>query len=115
MTKFVSAYSKEYALVGVYDIGEKAKARHFGVVQLHGYKIIEFDEKPVEPESTLVATACYLLPARVFPMLSEFIQKHEADNLGSFIVYLTNVDEVHAYTFSEPWLDIGSINAYYST
>jgi len=34
-------------------------------------------------------------------------------DLGSFIAHLANVDDVHAYTFIEPWVDIGSIDTYY--
>ncbi len=115
LTEFISAYNRKNTLVAVCDIGGKSEACQFGVVQLDGYKIVRFDEKPVEPKSTLAATACYLLPVRVFPLLSEFVRKGKADNLGSFIAYLTNVDEVHAYVFAEPWLDIGSIDTYYST
>jgi len=115
LTKFVSAYNRKNTLVAVCDIGDKSKACQFGVVQLDGHKVVRFDEKPVEPKSTLVATACYLFPVRVFPLLSEFVRKGKAGNLGSFIAYLSNVDEVHAYVFAEPWLDIGSIDTYYST
>ena len=110
LTKFISGYDGKNTLLAVCDIGDKAKARQFGVVQLDGHKIVRFDEKPLEPESTLIATACYLLPARVFPLLSEFIRKGKVDNLGTFIEYLTDVAEVHAYVFTEPWLDIGSID-----
>ncbi len=115
LTKFIGAYNRRNTLVAVCDIGDKSKACQFGVVQLDGQKIVRFDEKPVEPKSTLAATACYLLPVRVFPLLSEFVRKGKAGNLGSFIAYLTNVDEVHAYVFAELWLDIGSIDTYYST
>ncbi len=115
LTEFISGYNRKNTLVAVCDIGGKSEACQFGVVQLDGHKIVRFDEKPVEPKSTLAATACYLLPVRVFPLLSEFVRKGKADNLGSFIAYLTNVDEVHAYVFAELWLDIGSIDTYYST
>ncbi len=115
LTKFISAYDRKNTLVAVCDIGDKAKARQFGMVQLDGNKVVGFDEKPIEPKSTLAETACYLLPVRVFPLLSEFVRKGKTDNLGSFIAYLTNVDEVYAYVFAEPWFDIGSIDTYYST
>lgn len=115
LTNFASAYNRKNTLVAVCDIGDKSKASQFGVVQLDGHRIVGFDEKPVEPKSALVATACYLLPVRVFPLLSEFVRKGKADNLGSFIAYLSKVDEVHAYVFTELWLDIGSIDTYYST
>jgi len=115
LNEFISAYNRKNTLVAVCDIGDKSKACQFGVVQLDGHKIVGFDEKPIEPKSALAATACYILPVRVFSLLSEFVRKGKADNLGSFIAYLTNVDEVHAYVFVELWLDIGSIDTYYLT
>ena len=113
LSKFISAYSGKNTLVAICDIGDESKARQFGVVQLDGQKIVRFDEKPIEPQSTLVATGCYLLSVRILPLLSQFVQKGDVNNLGSFIAHLANVDDVHAYTFIEPWVDIGSIDTYY--
>ncbi len=58
---------------------------------------------------SLVAAACYILPRRVFPFLQKYCRQSKRDNLGSFIAYLIDQDEVHAYIFTEPWLDIGSL------
>ena len=95
--------------------GDKSKATQFGVVKLDGNRIVEFDEKPAVPKSSLIATACWIVPPRIFPILSEFCSEGKKDNLGSFIAYLISRDEVYAYTFSELWLDIGSVDAYRST
>jgi len=109
MAQFIAAYNGKNALVAVYDIGDKDKASQFGVVQLEGHRIAEFQEKPAIPESSLVATACYIFPRRIFPLLHRYCQEGKRDNLGSFISYLIDQDEVHAYTFTELWLDIGSV------
>lgn len=106
--KFIAAYNSCNVLVAVHDIGDRSKARQFGVVRLDGKRIVEFEEKPPQPQSSLVATAIYILPPRVFPVLSHYHSLGERDNLGSFIAYLVRTEEVHAYTFSEVWLDIGS-------
>jgi glucose-1-phosphate thymidylyltransferase len=109
LSKFITAYDGRNVLVAVYDIGERKKAKQFGVVRLEGTRIVEFEEKPAEPKSSLVATAIYVLPPRIFPVLSYYHSLGERDNLGSFVAYLVERDEVRAYTFSELWLDIGSI------
>jgi len=109
MAQFIARYDGKNALVAVYDIGDKDKASQFGVVQLEGHRIAAFQEKPASPESSLVATACYIFPRRIFPLLCQYCQQGKRDNLGSFISYLIDQDEVHAYTFTEPWLDIGSV------
>ncbi len=105
---FIAAYNGKNVLVAVHDINDRQKARQFGVVKLDGKRIVEFEEKPAEPKSSLVATAVYILPPRVFPVLSHYHSLGERDNLGSFIAYLVEREEVHAYAFSEAWRDIGS-------
>lgn len=110
LCRFIADYNDRNVLVAVCDIGDKEKASKFGVVQLQGQKITDFEEKPAEPECSLIATACYIFPQRIFPLLSEYCAQGRKDNLGSFIAHLADVDEVHAYVFSEPWLDIGSFD-----
>lgn len=114
LSKFISSFNGRNTLVAVYDLGDKSKANQYGVVQLDGHAITEFEEKPPEPKSSLIATACWLLPSRVFPMLFEFYSGGRRDNLGSFIASLMGRDEVHAYTFTELWVDVGDIDTYNS-
>ena len=114
LRRFIAAYNGKNALVAVFDIGDKSKASKFGVIRLDGQKIVEFEEKPPQPKTSLIATACYILPPRIFPILSQYCAQGKRDNLGSFIAYLVDRDEVHAYIFTELWLDIGSIEDYYS-
>jgi len=109
LAQFIARYDGKHTLVAVYDIGDKGKASQFGVVQLDGHRIAEFQEKPAKPESSLVATACYIFPQRIFHLLHQYCQRGKRDNLGSFIAYLIDKDEVHAYTFTESWIDIGSV------
>jgi len=109
LAQFIARYDGKHTLVAVYDIGDKGKASQFGVVQLDGHRIAEFQEKPAKPESSLVATACYIFPQRIFYLLHQYCQRGKRDNLGSFIAYLIDKDEVHAYTFTESWIDIGSV------
>ncbi len=108
LTDFISSYDGQTILVGVYDIGDKSKSSQFGVVKLDGRRITIFEEKPTKTESSLIATACYIFPTRIFPLISEFCSCGKKDNLGSFIAYLVAKDVVHAYTFTELWFDAGS-------
>lgn len=108
LAEFIGAYNGKNTLVAVYDIGNKNKASQFGVVSLAGHKIVKLKEKPAKPKSSLIATACYIFPPKVFPLLSQYCSEGKRDNLGKFISYLIDKDEVHGYTFTEPWLDIGT-------
>ncbi|MFC1992497.1 nucleotidyltransferase family protein [Chloroflexota bacterium] len=107
---FIAAYNGENALVAVNDIGDKEKASQFGVVRLKGNRIVGFDEKPSIAGSSLISTACYLLPPRIFPMLGQLCSTTLQDNLGNLIAYLIARDQVYAYIFNESWFDIGSEN-----
>ena len=108
LSEFISSYDGQTTLVGVYDTGDKKKSSQFGVVGLDGLRITKFDEKPTEPESSLIATACYIFPPRIFSLLSQFCCGGKKDNLGNFIAYLIAQDVVHAYPFTELWFDAGN-------
>ena len=108
LAKFIGAYNGENTLVAIHDISDKNKASQFGVVQLDEHKIVKLEEKPAKPKSSLIATACYIFPPRIFPILCQYCTESKRDNLGNFISYLIDTDEVHGYTFTELWLDIGT-------
>jgi glucose-1-phosphate thymidylyltransferase len=110
ISQFVSAYNGKNALVAVHDIGDKSEASQFGVVEVEKGRIVKCEEKPRHPKTSLVGVACYLLPPRLFAMLSRFHDEHpELDELGHFITYLVKYDEVDAYIFTEVCNDIAGI------
>jgi len=113
LSQFISAYKGKNTLVAVYDVGDRSKARQFGVVRLEGDRVVEFIEKPKQPKSSLVAIACYIFPPRVFPHLFQCCVQGR-DNLGNFISYLVEVDKVQSFTFSQVWFDIGNLDVYKS-
>ena len=108
LTGFLDAYDDENTLFAVYDIGDVSKAADFGVVVLDGLRVVELEEKPQNPKSSLVAAGSYVLPERVFPILHRYCSESRRDNLGSFIAHLIQVDKVYGYRFSGLWFDIGS-------
>jgi glucose-1-phosphate thymidylyltransferase len=112
LPKFIAAYTGKHTLAAVHDIGDSSQAGQYGVVRLEGNRVIRLTEKPKNPESSLVAIACYIFPPRVFPLLFQFSPEGKRDNLGTFISYLVDMDEVYAYTFSDRWFDIGSLEVY---
>ncbi|MFC1913759.1 nucleotidyltransferase family protein [Chloroflexota bacterium] len=107
-TEFLNACNGNNTLIAVYDIGNKDEATQFGVLSVDGFKVTDFEEKPSRPQSSLVATGCYVLPSRIFPFLENYCASGRKDNLGEFIKYLVEEDEVHAWSFKETWLDIGN-------
>ena len=108
VSDFIGEYDGKSTLIAVYDIGDEGQARDFGVVRLEGDKITELEEKPAQPRSTIVATACYIFPPRVFPKCADYCARGKQDRLGDFIMYLIDTDEVRGFIFTELWFDAGS-------
>jgi len=112
LSRFIAAYSGDNALVAVHDIGDKKRARQFGVVEVEKGRIVRCEEKPAHPKTSLIGIACYLLPPRLFPVLSRYHHEHpEVDQLGRFITYLVESDTVDAYIFTELWQDTAGVLA----
>jgi len=110
LSRFIGAYSGKNTLVAVHDIKDKRRAGQFGVVEVQNGRIVKCEEKPRHPRTSLIGVACYVLPPRLFPVLSRYHHEHpEIDQLGHFITYLVECDEVDAYVFTELWLDTAAI------
>jgi glucose-1-phosphate thymidylyltransferase len=101
--------------VALYDIGDLNSAKRFGVVRLDAAdRIIDFEEKPQSPKSTLISTGIYYFPKEKVPYLRKYIdtQAGKTDAPGNYISWLSRTDKVYGFTFSEDWWDIGDLESY---
>lgn len=107
---------KRGSVVALKDVGDIERAKSFGVVQVDRQnKIIELEEKPLRPKSTLISTVCYVFPKNRVSMLKEFLKgnSEDKDNLGSFISWLSKRCDVFGFRFSEEWYDVGNYESYF--
>lgn len=112
MNTFFAQYTPGTALVAAYDIGDKAKASAFGSIIAEGTHVLAFEEKPVEPKTSLVSTGCSILPKNVLPDLLAFASV-KPDNVGGIFEELLRLGKsVDCFQFTEPWFDIGSFETY---
>ncbi len=105
--------TKKTSVVAVFDMKDKSKLiKKFGVVELdNNNKIIDFEEKPTGPKSSLAATACYIFTPSDIEELDKFLKIHKkADNPGEFLSYITKKKFIYGYAFDEGWFDIGSFD-----
>lgn len=101
-----------HPLLATYDIKDLQQARKFGVVIEKGGKAVEFQEKPEHPKSTLVSTGCFIFPQKNLADILHYAQEKN-DDLGGIFEYLTQKgEEIDVFRFEEPWVDIGSFEAY---
>ncbi len=104
---FIEFYQKHNKTsIAVY--GGKTKKEivgKYGVVKLKENKIVEFEEKPLDPKTNLVATLCYILSNYDLHHLDKRTFK---ENAGELISYLVKYEEVYGWVFKEKWFDIGN-------
>lgn len=107
-------FKPKYSKVALYDLKDPALlSNKFGTVLVDKRnKIVDFEEKPEKPKSSLAATMCYLIKKNDIKKYEDYIQ--EGNTLmesGSFFTYLITKVPVYGYSFSERWWDIGSFEA----
>jgi len=115
MTDFMDYFhSKRANTVALYDLKSKAKARLYGVVSIDANdKIINFQEKPSQPLSTLVSTACYAFTKKGVRNILRYLNEgNDPDKMGHFIEWLYRNDDVFGFVFTSLWFDIGSFESY---
>ncbi len=115
LVDFINYYkSKSCPVIALYDMKDKEKVRgRYGVVLLDkNNKIIGFEEKPNEPKSTFVSTACYILPKETLKLVLIYLSKNNPDAFGYFIEWLHKMQDVYGFLFPGRWFDIGSLDSY---
>ncbi len=100
--------------IGLYDIGDYEKAKSFGVVALDTrQKVVDFQEKPSIPQSTLIAMCCYYFPQKTLGSIQQYLQSsNKTDRAGDYIKWLSEEIDVFGFKFSGKWYDIGNIESY---
>ncbi len=110
---FVESHKKHNkSAVALYDVQDKELAKLYGIVGVNQEgKMIEFEEKPLKPKSTLASTGVYIYPPHVLPMLQEFVKKYKnSDKAGNFLEWLHKKEHVYCYITKERWFDIGTLD-----
>ena len=106
-------------VLAAYDIKSYDEARKFGVVVPNpekisdrGGEVLEFEEKPENPSSTLVSTGAYVFPKKYFADIIEYSAEH-GDDLGGIFEFLRKKEvSIRYFSFAENWYDIGSFPAF---
>ena len=107
---------KPFASLGLFDIRDKKEATRFGVVSIDKKaRVVDFQEKPAKPKSTLVATCLYYFTARTLELLEKYVNDRSTskDAPGNYIRWLLGQDAVYGFTLKKGhWVDIGHFDSY---
>ena len=70
---------------------------------------VDFEEKPLNPKSTLASTACYIFSKNDLHMIPMLRKEGKADNSGDLVKWLVEHSEVNGFVFTEHWFDVGTL------
>ncbi len=108
--------NRDSASLGLFDIGDKNEATHFGVVDVDsGNKVVSFEEKPKHPKSSLVATCLYYFPKATLGLLRQYVKDPSTikDAPGNYMRWLMKKSIVYGFVLSRGhWYDIGHLDSY---
>ncbi len=100
--------------VALHDIADIEAAKRFGVVKIDEQKkVVDFEEKPASPKSTLISTGIYYIPRGKLATIKEFIKSsaQKSDAPGYYVSWMSKNYEVYGIAFPEYWCDIGDIES----
>ena len=105
----------------VYDVNSEEMASQFGIVDVDDEKIVDFEEKPDVPPSTLASIAWYFFPQDDLDLFEKY-EQHFAetdipedqylDEPGRLIEWAHKEREMYAYSFDGEWFDVGTPQGY---
>lgn len=110
-----SARHKDNPVIGAFDIKNRIEATKYGVIKLRGdNKIIDFQEKPKKPRSTIVAMCLYYFPKKRLSLIKDYLmdKKKKSDATGFYIDWLRKKVPVFGFVFRGSWYDIGDHKFY---
>ena len=106
-------HKKPYASIAVFDVKSIEQAKKFGLVELNEEgQVIDFQEKPPEPRTTLASLALYFYPQEILKRIDTYIEEgNNPDQPGHFAAWLSRCSKVYAYSFDGHWFDVGDFDA----
>ncbi|MFH1226666.1 MAG: nucleotidyltransferase family protein [Planctomycetota bacterium] len=114
--EIISYYKKHgptIALKNMKDVDRKLISQYSVVTLDKSDKVIDFEEKPPDPKSILIAICLYVFPARDLGLFKEYLDGHlNPDAPGYYIQWLHKKRDVFGYVMKNHWFDIGDIDSY---
>lgn len=94
------------------------EASRFGIMSVdENYRIMEFQEKPPQPESNLASMGVYLFNWQILKeaLLEDERDEQSAHDFGKNVIprLLRQDINIYAYPFRGYWKDVGTVESYY--
>jgi glucose-1-phosphate thymidylyltransferase len=102
--------ARQAPVIGVYDVGDlEAIKRYSSITADEDGRIVDFEEKPERPKSTLNGIALYFYPRSVLPLVRTYIEDgNNTDQPGHLVQWLYPRLPFYVWRVPGRWYDIGS-------
>ncbi|MCQ9207304.1 MAG: nucleotidyltransferase family protein [Omnitrophica bacterium] len=104
-----SVAKRPFSTLALFDIKNKELAVKYGICDLNAdSQVVGFEEKPLEPKTTLAASALYFIPKEKISKIREYMKTDlPKDAPGNLMKWLSTEDKVFGYVLKGAWYDIG--------
>jgi glucose-1-phosphate thymidylyltransferase len=98
------------AAIAVYDVGDLEAMKRLSSIGVDAdSRLVSFEEKPDNPQSTLAGIALYFYPRAVLPLVAEYLAEgNNPDQPGRLVGWLYRRTPVYAWRVPGRWFDIGT-------
>jgi glucose-1-phosphate thymidylyltransferase len=110
LTGYAEFASQHPATLGVYDVKSLEQAKKYNQLTTNPAGIlIDFEEKPVNPTSTLCGIALYYYKPEALRLFDTYFSEgNNPDQPGRFVQWLYKRLDIFTFPISGLWYDIGS-------
>jgi glucose-1-phosphate thymidylyltransferase len=101
---------RDAAAIAVYDVGDLESMKQLSSIGVDAdSRLVAFEEKPEQPESTLAGIALYFYPRALLPLVGQYLAEgHNPDQPGRLVGWLHRRTPVYAWRVPGRWFDIGT-------
>jgi glucose-1-phosphate thymidylyltransferase len=97
-------------VVAVHDVGELARMHEYNQIEVDEEgRITFFEEKPVDPRTTLSGVALYYYPREALALIRRYLEEgNNPDQPGRLVEWLYPRTAFHTWLLPGEWYDVGS-------
>jgi len=101
---------KQAPVEAVYDVGDLEAVKRYSVITADDDgRVVAFEEKPDEPQSTLAGIALYFYPRSTLPLIGRYLAEgNNPDQPGRLVEWMHTRTPVYVWPVPGRWYDIGS-------
>lgn len=101
---------KNTPVLALYDVGDLEQIKKYNAISVDAAgQITFFEEKPMNPTSTLTGIALYYYPKHTLPLIQQYMAEgNNPDQPGRLVQWLYPRTPVYTWRVPGTWFDIGS-------